>query len=98
MSKFNLGRLYMTKAVNELVADDEQFAKDINNALEKYVNCDWGTLEYPEDIKLNEKTIETEIGNIQGVYETSHGTVWIMTDMNKHENYYVTTILFPSEY
>jgi len=41
---FPLGQLVMTRGVNDLVADDEAFAKFITESLNRHVKGDWENL------------------------------------------------------
>ncbi len=96
---FNLGKVVFTYAVNDAVAESDQFAKDVISAMQKFCNKDWGNasqdsknqneenLSYPEDLYLF------------ATYKTCKGEIWIITNRateNPGEN--LTTVLFPDEY
>ncbi|MBU0777986.1 hypothetical protein KKF82_06990, partial [Patescibacteria group bacterium] len=49
---FPLGRLMMTRGVNDLVADNKEFALFVLNSLQRHVRGDWGDLS-EEDKKEN---------------------------------------------
>lgn len=87
-----IGNLYMTRGINDKVADDSAFAKFILNAISKYKNQDWGDT-CPEDKKLNDEAVNTE-NRIVAKYKYKDSPVFIITEWNK-EN---TTILFCDEY
>lgn len=41
-TKFPLGKLLMTRGVNDRVADDTQFAKFVIESLRRHARGDWG--------------------------------------------------------
>ena len=87
-----LGNLYATRNVDALMHENRKFKDEINTALNKYIQNDWGDT-CPEDIKLNNEALNLE-ERIFAVYKTCEGPVWIITDGHRSS----TTILFPSEY
>jgi hypothetical protein len=92
MNKFKLGQLVWTRRINDEIADNEQFAKDVINALTRYKKCDWGdTCE--DDKPLNDKAVENNDDRILASYNTCIGEIWIITEWNRG----VTTVLFPDE-
>lgn len=93
MKDFDLGNLYLTRGINEEISADEQFADDINTAMQKYRNCDWGEIP-EEDLKSNDLAIETGEDRILASYDTNKGAVWIITECDRS----ATTIFFPREY
>ena len=93
MSKFNMGTVVMTRTVNNTIADNEQFAKEIMASLLKYTDCDWGDM-CQEDKKLNDSAVKSGLNRILAAYKTSEGKVYIITE---HDRSY-TTILFANEY
>lgn len=88
-------KLYFTCGINNSVANDEKFAKEIMEIVDRYCRNDWGELcDY--DIKANEDAINYG-GRIFAAYLTGKGKVYIITDdISKNET--ATTILFASEY
>lgn len=52
-SKFTLGKLVFTRGVNDLVADNEQFARFVTESLGRHTRGDWGEL---SQRKINRKT------------------------------------------
>lgn len=93
MKKLKLGQVVMTRTINDTIADDRQFAKDITEALERYRACDWGEMG-EEDLESNNAAVESDEGRLFAAYITSRGKVWIITEWDRS----YTTILFPSEY
>ena len=92
MAKFKLGQLVMTRGVNDLVAEDEKFAKFVWASLKRHAGGDWGDLE-EEDKKENEFALDKYL-RIFSAYETGPKKIWIITESNRE----VTSILFPEEY
>ena len=89
----NMGRLLMTRGVNNLVAEDEAFAKFVMNSLTRHRSGDWGNLN-DEDKQENELSLK-EGYRLLSAYE-SEGLlkIWIITEADRS----ATTILFPDEY
>lgn len=91
--KFNLGQVVMTRGIADRIENNEVFKTEVDQAFEKYVNCDWGdTCE--DDAAMNDEAIKTGNDRTLAVYQTSEGKIWIITEWDRS----YTTILFPSEY
>ena len=89
----NLGRLLMTRGVNDLVAEDEAFAKFVMCSLTRHRRGDWGDLT-DEDIQENELSLK-EGYRLLSAYESERlPKIWIITEADRS----ATTILFPDEY
>ena len=93
MSGFSIGKLVMTRTINDTIAANEGFAVEILTALRRYVSADWGNLS-KEDKKLNDDALKTGIDRIVAAYITNKGKVYVITE---HDRSY-TTILFADEY
>ncbi|MFC1906785.1 hypothetical protein ACFLW8_01695 [Chloroflexota bacterium] len=90
---FPLGQFVMTRGVNDLVADDEAFAKFIAESLNRHIKGDWGELG-DEDRAENDLSLK-EGFRILSAYESGElPKIWIITEANRS----ATTILFPDEY
>jgi len=92
MAKFKLGQIVMTRRVNDLVAEDEGFAKFVWDSLKRHAMGDWGDLD-EEDKKENEFSLDKNL-RLLSAYETGPRKIWIITESNRE----VSTILFPEEY
>jgi len=92
MAKFNLGQLFMTRKVNDKVADNERFAKFVWHSLKRHAAGDWGTLCH-EDIQENELSLK-EAFRLLSSYKSGENKIWIITEADRS----VTTILFPEDY
>jgi len=88
-----LGELVMTRGVNDLVAENEAFAKFVLSSLTRHQSGDWGNLD-DEDKQENERSLKD--GNrILSAYESgSLPKIWIITEADRS----ATTTLFPNEY
>ena len=89
----NMGRLLMTRGVNDLVAEDEAFAKFVMNSLTRHRNGDWGELT-DEDKHENELSLKAGYRLLSAYEAKGLPKIWIITEADRS----VTTILFPDEY
>ena len=94
MNNFELGQVVMTATINNAIADNEQFAKDIVRAVQMYTQADFSDMEYQEDIDMNYEAIKTGNDRIFATYNTCEGKIYIITEWDRS----ATTILFPDEY
>lgn len=92
MNKF-LGKLVMTRGINDCIADDKTFTKEVLKALLRYKNHDWGNM-CEEDKQMNDNAIKNSNDRVFAAYKTSKGKIYIITECDRHH----TTILFPHEY
>ncbi|MDD3662150.1 MAG: hypothetical protein PHG63_03735 [Candidatus Dojkabacteria bacterium] len=91
--KFNLGRLYLTRGVNDLVAENLEFAKFVNDSLRRHANGDWGEM-CREDRAENQQAL-VDGTRLLSVYQTAgKPKIWIITEADRS----ATTALFPDEY
>jgi len=92
LSKFELGQLLMTRGVNDLVAEDEEFAKFVWESLKGHAAGDWGDLS-EEDKKENELSLDKHL-RLLSAYKKNDWKIWIITEADRS----ATVILFPEEY
>lgn len=92
MAKFKTGRLLFTRAVNDLIADDINFAAFVIKCQKRFMKCDWGDC-CPEDKEANDKAVK-DGSRIIGVYKNDKWKVWIITEADRS----YTTIMFPEDY
>lgn len=90
---FKLGQVITTAAVNERIQEDEDFRREINEALDRYCNMDWGKLG-EDDCQMNNDAVVNGDNRIFAAYETAAGDIWIITEWDRS----ATTVLFPSDY
>lgn len=89
-----IGYLAMTRSILNDMGDNKQFAKDVAEAIKRYVHQDFSDMESEEDIEMNRQAIESGEGRIFATYNTCLGKIYIITEADRS----ATTILYPSEY
>jgi len=93
-TKFKLGRLVMTRGINDQVAEDIQFSKFMLDSLRRHARGDWGDM-CQEDKDENELALRQGNLRIFSAYEiTGLPKIWIITEADHS----ATTILLPEEY
>jgi hypothetical protein len=91
--KFRPGRTVMTKGVNDLVANNEEFAKHVLLSIKRHMAGDWGDV-CDEDRVSNELALQ-EGERLLSVYKKEGlPTIWVITEWDRS----ATTTLFPEEY
>ncbi|MBT0664494.1 hypothetical protein KI809_09300 [Geobacter pelophilus] len=91
--KFNPGQLVVTRGVNDLIAINEEFAKQVMLSLNRHMAGDWGDV-CDEDRGSNELALQ-EGERLFSVYKKEGlPTIWVITEWDRS----VTTVLFPDEY
>ena len=53
---FNMGRIVVTRSINDLMAAEQKFAVEVTIALQRYAVKDWGNLD-DEDKQTNEEAL-----------------------------------------
>ncbi len=92
--KFRLGRLVMTRGLNDKVAEDSEFAKFVIESLKRHACGDWGDLS-KDDKAENELALKEGNLRLFSAYESPNlPKIWIITEADRS----ATTILFPDEY
>jgi len=91
--KFSLGQLVMTRGVNNMVADNTEFAKFVTESLQRHARGDWGELS-EEDKKENEYSVDKRLRLFSAYENPPLPKIWIITEADRS----VTTILLPEEY
>jgi len=97
-TKFNLGRAYLTRGINDLVAENLKFAEFVTDCLKKHAQGDWGNVG-KEDRSANERALVYG-SRLVSVYETDGlPKIWIITEAIGDDGCRASTcILFPDEY
>lgn len=92
-NKFELGQVVQTRTIATEIENDKEFEKEIYNAFNKYINCNWGdTCE--EDQEMNNNAVKNNNDRIVAKYITSKGNIFIITEWDRS----YTTIMFANEY
>ena len=92
-SVFTLGKVVFTRGVNDLIADNEQFAKFVMESLGRHSRGDWGELSQ-EDKQANEYSLNKYLRILSAYQIPEHPKIWIINEADRS----ATTILFPEEY
>jgi hypothetical protein len=91
--KFNPGQLVVTRGVNDLIADNEEFAKHVHLSIKRHLAGDWSNV-CDQDRVANELALK-EGQRLFSVYKQKGlPKIWIITEWDRS----VTTTLFPEEY
>ena len=93
MISFNLGHLVMTKGVNDLVAENEAFAKFAMSSLTRHRRGDWGNLS-DEDKQENKLSLKAGYRLLSAYEAEGLPKIWIITEADRS----ATTLLYPDEY
>jgi hypothetical protein len=91
----NENGLYITNGLFTEMLLDRQLQSEVAEAYNRYQKNDWGEL-CEEDKAQNLEALNNG-GRTLGAYDTSKGTIYIITDDTQAEPT-VTTILFADEY
>ena len=91
--KFKMGQIVMTRGVNDLIAENIDFAKFATESLRRHARGDWGDLS-EEDKKENEYALGKYLRLFSAYEQPPLPKIWIITEADRS----VTTTLFPSEY
>jgi len=98
VERFSLSRTYLTRGVNDLVAESLPFAKFVMGCLQRHARGDWGNVG-KEDWLANEQALVNG-SRLVSVYETYDlPKIWIITEAIGDDGCRASTcILFPDEY
>jgi hypothetical protein len=91
--KFKPGQLVMTRGVNDLVAENEEFAKHVLLSLRRHLTRDWGDV-CEDDRVANELALQYGERLFSVYKKDGLPKIWIITEWDRS----VTTVLFPDEY
>ena len=93
-NSFELGRVVITRGLNNLIENSENLRNELNGALSRYFNCDWGdTCE--DDKVLNDAAVKNNNDRIVAKYVLSNDIkIFIITEADRS----YTTIILTEEY
>lgn len=91
-AKFSLGRIVLTRGVNDKAAEDNEFAKFIFESLKRHIKGDWEDL-CKKDREENELSLKKGF-RLLSAYQFREEKIWIITEADRS----ATTVLFPQEY
>ena len=92
-SKFPLGRLLLTGAVNDLVLNNSHFAGFLLSSLNRHAQGDWGDMS-PGDKAENEFSLDKYLRILSAYEHPILPKIWIITEADRS----TTTVLLPDEY
>lgn len=92
---FDMGKLVVTRAIDEKMRDDAQFRNFVYASLGRYAKKDWGEMA-KEDLERNNEALLSGEERIFAAYKRagSDEKIWIITEWDRS----VTTVLFPEDY
>lgn len=96
-------QLYCTRRINDDVAENEEMAKAVYEAIARFNNNDYGEIP-PEDIEANNKDLANQDGHILAKYPTPNGYIYINLQFNElinddpEEYANAAMIMYPEEY
>lgn len=67
---------FITRRLNDDVAENKDIAKAVYSAAQRFYNCDWGDL-CQEDKEANNRDLADRDGHILGKYSTPNGNIYI---------------------
>jgi len=89
---FPIGKIYLTRGVNDKIAEDVAFAAFVLKSIQRHCTKDWGDLTYDDKQANNNALLEGT--RILSAYTIGIHKIWIITEADRS----ITTILFPEEY
>jgi len=93
MSRFQMGKIVLTRGVYEWSAANGDFAQFVHASLKRHARGDWGSLS-PEDRELNDKALKDGSRLLSAYEHWKLPKIWLITEADRS----VTTVLFPEEY
>jgi len=98
IKKFNLGHTYLTRGVNDSVAESLPFAKFITDSLRRHAQGDWGNVG-KDDLSANERAL-VDGSRLFSAYEADGlPRIWIISEAIGDDGCRASTcVLFPDEY
>lgn len=95
---FNIGKIMVTRGINEAIKESDCFAEEANLSLRRYAVKDWGNLD-DEDKQRNEDALKyPDDLYLLAAYETCMGKIYIITNrISKNAGDNATILCFPYE-
>ena len=95
---FNIGKVVVTKSIDELMKENRKFAVEVTLSLQRYAVKDWGNLD-AEDKQINDEALNyPDDLYLLGAYKTSKGKIYIITNrISEKAGDNATTVCFPDE-
>ena len=90
--KFCLGKMVMTRGVNDLVAANTAFARFVVESLLRHAQGDWGDIT-EDDVQENEFSLKRGLRLLSAYEAPGLPKIWIITEADRS----ATTVLFPED-
>lgn len=88
----------MTRHLNDDIADSEEMAKAVYEAMQRFSNGDWGEL-CQDDKEANNQDLENRDGHVLARYKTPNGDIYINLEFDEASmDSDVAMIMYCSEY
>lgn len=93
-----MGKVVVTKSIDELMKENRKFAVEVTLSLQRYAVKDWGNLD-AEDKQINDEALNyPDDLYLLGAYKTSKGKIYIITNrISEKAGDNATTVCFPDE-
>ena len=93
-----MGKVVVTKSINEYMGADRKFATEINLCLRRFAVKDFGCIS-EEDKQTNEEALNySDDLYLLGAYKTCKGKIYIITNrISEKAGDNATTVCFPDE-
>lgn len=89
---------FITRRLNDDVADSEEMAKAVFDALRRFNNLDWGKVP-EEDKEANNADLRNRDGHVLARYETPNGDIYLNLVFDEPSiNSDAVTIMYCEEY
>ena len=85
---FELGQMVITSNASSILSNE-----DIQKAIARHSNCDWGDLE-EEDREVNNQALKDGDRLFSAYHDSNNVKFWIITEADRS----VTTVLMPEDY
>ena len=87
----------MTRGLNDAIADNEETAQAVHEAIRRFYAGDWGELEQ-EDKDANDRDLKERDGHVLGKYGTPAGNIYINLEFYEEEPKDIACIMFCNEW
>lgn len=90
-------KIFLTRRVNDDIADSESMAKAVTAAFRRFNNFDYGKVS-PEDENANNSDLTARCGHVLGRYDTPNGDIYINLVFDYPDIGDYALAMYPDEY